>query len=73
MDHDTANDRIALAALDAEITRIDSDREAAEHYADPNDGPRIQRLLKRSLPLKQERDALAAKLGLPPRAGHLPC
>lgn len=68
MDHDTANDQIALAALDAEIARIDNDREAAEHYADPNDGPRIQRLLKRSLTLKQERDALASKLGLPPRA-----
>lgn len=69
----SSDDRKALDALDAEITRIDSDREAAEHYADPNDGPRIQRLLKRSLTLKQERDALAAKLGLPPRAGHPPC
>lgn len=67
---DDTDDRIALIALDEEISRIERDRDAAEAYGDPNDGPRIQRLLKRSLMLKQERDALAAKLGLPPRAGH---
>lgn len=67
---DTKEDRLALEALDDEIARIERDREAAEIYGDPNDGPRIQRLLKRSLSLKQERDALAQKLGLPPRSGH---
>lgn len=67
---DDIQDRAALRALDEEIARIERDREAAELYGDVSDGPRIQRLLKRSLSLRQQRDALAARLGLPPRAGH---
>lgn len=69
---DKEADRKQLEAIDEELARIERDREAAEHYGDPSDASRIQRLLKRSLTLKQERDALAQKLGLPPRAGHMP-
>lgn len=72
MSDERDDDRKQLEAIDEEIARIERDREHAEVYADPNDAPRIQRLLKRSLSLKQERDALAQKLGLPPRSGHMP-
>ncbi len=72
MSNERDDDRKQLEAIDEEIARIERDREAAEHYGDPSDASRIQRLLKRSLTLQQERDALAQKLGLPPRAGHLP-